>query len=333
MTNKTLTLLVATLIRLVVSSKEFHSTISHTTAFVSRKRNAPSKSVQCFARTTNEATKAVTTDYNYVNSEDNGYPWQFNGRAILCPMLVRTSTSLGDRSTQNKLDKWNILPWSLFGWTIGGTVALEYDDSPVGPYTEFVRLGCLASTLHAQPSTSNVDGESSFSLFGGSKRLTVGQMGTKLFVNESIAMDLCEKVWDMTAFLSDDNIAHEHRTTITAVQMVDDELPPASAKSNVNSLTLGSISQFPLLWTPTITTIWAQILPRIPTIAVLQNKEQEQQDPFLPLNRLRLSTKVKLVTSPEIRNSKSVNNNDEIPLGFGVALCALKIEISPRLLD
>ena len=323
---------VSFVLALLISSSQFHGA----SAFVGQIRSSRSMSDHRLRRTqwdeqhqvrttrTKIASSAetITTTTDYVNSQDAEFPWQFNGRAILCPMLVRTSTSLSDPASQEKLEKWNILPWSFFGWTVGGTVALEYDDSPVGPYTEFARLGCLASTLHRQEDTPSSG--------GGSQRVLVGQVGTKLYVNENIALSLCEQVWNMTAYLSNDEIVQEHRDTIAGVQAVDDELTDSKqdrkTDTTVNALTIGTVNSIPLLWTPTITTIWAQLSPRIPSVTLLQGEYHSG----LPLNRLRLSTKVKFVTSPEIRKSRS---SDVIPLGFGVALCGLKIEISPRILD
>ena len=318
---------VSFVLALLLSARQFHGT----SAFVGQIHSSRSISAHHIRRTqcgglhhigtsSNLASSAetITTATDYVNSQDVEFPWQFNGRAILCPMLVRTSNSLGDATSQEKLEKWNILPWSFFGWTVGGTVALEYDDSPVGPYTEFARLGCLASTLHRQEDTPSSG--------GGSQRVLVGQVGTKLYVNETIALTLCEQVWNMTAYLSNDEIVQEHRDTIAGVQAAEGSNQNRKADATVNALTIGTVQSIPLLWTPTITTIWAQLSPRIPSVTLLQGGYHSG----LPLNRLRLSTTVKFVTSPEIRKSRS---SDVIPLGFGVALCGLKIEISPRILD
>ena len=62
------------------------------------------------------------------------YPWSFDGRLWFRPALVKTPEGPlpGD-----------VRPLGVFGWTLGGVVYLEYDESPVGPYVEYVTMGSL----------------------------------------------------------------------------------------------------------------------------------------------------------------------------------------------
>ena len=62
------------------------------------------------------------------NGLDKDYPWCFTGRLWFRPALVKVQ----DSNTQG-LDRI-ISVLNLFGYTLGGTVALEYDTSPVGPH-------------------------------------------------------------------------------------------------------------------------------------------------------------------------------------------------------
>ena len=65
---------------------------------------------------------------------------------------------------------------SLFGWTVGGVVALEYDESPVGPYREYVSMGAVVT-----------------------KRGALGQWGSRLYVSSAPAEAICKEVWGVPA--------------------------------------------------------------------------------------------------------------------------------------
>ena len=63
------------------------------------------------------------------NGLDPEYPWRFEGRFIFRPSLVRTDSGLDGNGGPPSA---TLL--SLFGYSLGGSVILEYDISPVGPY-------------------------------------------------------------------------------------------------------------------------------------------------------------------------------------------------------
>lgn len=228
----------------------------------------------------------LTKQKNYENSDDPDFPHQFTGRAVLVPMLIR----LMDK-TERKSDEYK--PWSIFGWTVGGIVALEYDESPVGPYLEYVQLGCLASLWHkGQPKG----------------RFLTGQVGQKLFVNETQALTLCESVWNLQGYKAPPEIVESHSQAMDA--FFSDKLEgPALPFSNL-----------PLLWTPTITAIWAQLLPALP-----QTTDETSRISALTLNRLRVSGRARLVLR---QFAPCEEEGDAIPLGVGVAVRQALIEIS-----
>ena len=58
----------------------------------------------------------------------------------------------------------------------GGVVSLEYDESPVGPYYEYVTMGSLVY-----------------------KRGFLGQWGSRLFVSTQPAEEVCRRIWEVPA--------------------------------------------------------------------------------------------------------------------------------------
>jgi hypothetical protein len=115
--------------------------------------------------------RATASQHAPAPSADPEYPWSFTGRVWFQPALVRTPAP-------NAVAP-GITPLSLFGWTLGGTVCLEYDESPAGRYLEVVQMGALVAS----------DG-------GG-----VGQWGTRLWVSTAPAEELCRAVWGVPAEL------------------------------------------------------------------------------------------------------------------------------------
>merc|ERR1719247_1335179 len=102
------------------------------------------------------------------NGVDDAYPWRFDGRLWFRPAFVRAPEPDALPEGMSAV--------SLFGWTVGGVVALEYDESPVGPYREYVSLGALVT-----------------------KRGALGQWGRRLFVSTRAAEEVCQRVWDVPA--------------------------------------------------------------------------------------------------------------------------------------
>ena len=91
--------------------------------------------------------------------------WRFEGRFVFAPQLVRVPDDPPDAFVVN-----------LFGWTLGGVVALQYDSSLVGPYLEFVEMGALVV-----------------------RNGCIGQWGAHLLVSNDEAKQACEDVWRVPA--------------------------------------------------------------------------------------------------------------------------------------
>ena len=117
------------------------------------------------------------------NGRDEEYPWCFTGRLWFRPAIVKIPSD-SNPSAPSPPPSLSIL--NLFGYTIGGTVALEYDTSPVGPYKEYVTMGAVVS-----------------------KRGALGQWGSRLYVSTQVAEDVCRDVWGVPAIVADINFVEE----------------------------------------------------------------------------------------------------------------------------
>ena len=109
------------------------------------------------------------------NGLDEDYPWRFEGRFVFRPSLVRITQSSSTPPSANLL--------SLFGYSLGGSVVLEYDVSPVGPYREYVTMGGVVGGGEVTVGEPN------------KKLLGIGQWGTDLYVTTQVAEDVCKQVW------------------------------------------------------------------------------------------------------------------------------------------
>ena len=251
-----------------------------------------------------------------IAAAENGnsdYPWQFEGRLWFRPALVRV-TSDSDRPPPSV----SIL--SIFGWTLGGVVALEYDDSPVGPYREYVTMGAVVS-----------------------KRGGVGQWGSSLYVSTDVAQRVCEDVWGVPAELADIDFADgggEAKTTqclrvesAPGVESADVArerievrgwgstrvLPDAAAGGEPKRFPSGGL---PVLWTPTIKALWAPLIPLPPSSPDRVSSGDGRGS--LPLHKLRLSAgalRLRLC-------GQEPSNSLGIPLGVGLIVDNVLIEIS-----
>lgn len=224
------------------------------------------------------------------NGVDDEYPWLFRGRLWFRPALVRSppAGALPD----------GVSAVGLFGWTVGGVVALQYDESPVGPYLEYVSMGAVVS-----------------------KRGAVGQWGSRLYVSNGRAERACSDVWGVPA-------------TETRIQFDEDgdwlrvDLPPTpgnvpefrlSGWANTRSSATGapSVASLPVLWTPTLKALWAPLVP-VPL--------QPDVEPQLNLHDLRLS-----LSSFRLQLCGQ-QASDELGISFpvGLSVDGVVIEISEK---
>ena len=204
--------------------------------------------------------------------------WRFEGRFIFAPQLVRVPDDPPDAFVVN-----------LFGWTLGGVVALEYDSSIVGPYLEFVEMGALVVRSGAS-----------------------GQWGARLLVANEEAKEACEDVWRVPAGTRSLNYVEEGDTL--AVEGND-----AASTIHGWARVRGGLRLFgwrspalPVLWTPAIKALWAPV------------KLPSSRDVHLDVHVLGLSA-----TSIALRRFRDNRDVDRIPLGVCVAADGLRIDIAP----
>lgn len=224
------------------------------------------------------------------NGLDTEYPWRFDGRFWFRPALVRMP--------KEGAVPGGARPLGLFGWTLGGVVCLEYDESPVGPYFEYVTMGAVVTK-------------------GG----TIGQWGSRLFVSTRVAEEVCQRVWDVPAEVA--RIDFQERPG----QGLRVDAPPAvgcktgDAEICVHGWAGTRTSQegseptggLPVLWTPSIKALW---FPLVPFPAA--------EGSGMPLHRLRLSA------SSLRLHLCGQSSSDElgVPLPVGFSADGLRIEIA-----
>lgn len=197
------------------------------------------------------STSNVENEFNVKRgvskSTDPEYPYQFTGRLWFSPALVKVP---GEDEMKRSLTSKSINVLSLFGYTLGGTVTLEYDTSPVGPYREYVTMSSLVT-----------------------KRASVGQWGSRLYVSTQEAEDVCKTVWGVPAEVANidfregvmDQSANSSHLKVTNLPCPDS--PPQNVQNiqvegwkntrilNPDEYKNGEAKRFgniPVLWTPSI---------------------------------------------------------------------------------
>ena len=236
------------------------------------------------------------------NGRDEEYPWLFTGRLWFRPAIVRVE----DSNTDSLDDTGIVSILSLFGYTIGGTVALEYDESPVGPYREYVSMGALVAC---------------------SKGGMVGQWGSRLYVSNKQAEVICQDVWGVPAEVA--NIDFIEETNSLQVRSAPDPLSITKtscpnievtgwSKTRVNNENSPVRGGLPILWTPTIKALWAKLLP------LTLNKDSQNNG--LPVHKLRLSA-----SSVSLQFcSQQPSDLLGIPLPIGLSVDNVLIEIGRK---
>jgi len=258
-------------------------------------------------------------DITSYRTGESAFPWIFTGRCIFVPSLIKVDEQAANSSNDN------LFVLNLFGWTLGGTVALEYDDSPVGYYREWVKLGGLA--VYPRRSTTQ-------------QSLLIGQFGSRLYVSRPEAEVLCERVWGLVAnkgasiqFLDEQDCNNSPIRLVQSTNTRGDSIAlTASGWNHVRKSGGVSFEKLSLLvWTPTIKAIWCCLL-RFPLSFYRDNsKEDEDGDNLLPLHRLRLSGRVRPTRiDAETTGATSLPKSQKtMYFGLGLAVENLIIEISP----
>jgi hypothetical protein len=263
-------------------------------------------------------TTPVSSNQNNENGLDASYPWRFEGRFIFRPSLVRVPSDIEDYPPCSKLI-------SLFGYTIGGSVILEYDVSPVGPYREYVKMGGLVALGRISVGESLLGGAEQTNILG------LGQWGTKLYVSTQVAEDVCKEVWGVPAIVADIELEESGD-----ILRDGPDIDASRRKFNLSGWmgtrimtstdTSDSINRFgniPIFWTPTIKALWAPVcLPSWGSSNEIDNKQA------LPVHKLRLSASaIELQFCERVKNEQS---SDEIPLGLALVVDNVMIEIGRR---
>ena len=257
-------------------------------------------------------TATPVTTVGERNGLDEEYPWRFEGRFIFRPSLVRITPSSSSPPSANLL--------SLFGYSLGGSVVLEYDVSPVGPYREYVTMGGVVGLGQVSVGETN------------KRLLGVGQWGTDLYVSTQVAEDVCKQVWGVPAqvanidFDEDGNIIQDGPDSEVGSQSERfkkvfqlkgwNNTRVLSAEELQKTKRFGNI---PIFWTPTIKALWAPI--SFPNIS---NKATQEE--LLPVHKLRLSASALRLKQCK-RNQPS---EGEIPIGLALVVDNVLIEIGEQ---
>lgn len=243
------------------------------------------------------AAPAVAMAAAPVQSEENGidsnYPYRFDGRLWFNPALVRCD------SIDPPAEGVQLI--NLFGWTLGGTVCLQYDESPVGPYVEYVTMGALVA-----------------------KRGAVGQWGSRLFVSTQPAEEVCRRVWDVPAEVADLTFEDEGdgwglSVSSAPARVASSATETIRVRGWANTRSGGTADEsfggLPVLWTPSIKALWAPIRVPLPF---------GDGDAKLPLHDLRLSVASARLHLTGQRPSDGLG----VPLPIGLSVDGLRIEIA-----
>jgi hypothetical protein len=259
--------------------------------------------------------------------DDNDYPYQFTGRLLFSPSLVPTNTATEILGKNHP----TVTILSFLGYTLGGSVALEYDTSPVGPYKEYVTMSSLVA-----------------------KNGMIGQWGSRLFVSTQEAEDVCRDIWGVPAELAQIDF-HEENMHGNSDSRLETTACCAPANSTQRAMPQRIVVQswkdtrvlkqpkdttkrwgnVPVYWTPTIKALWLRYTPfpnsdahQEDIVPKQQNSmEADERGGMLPLHKLRISA-----SAIRLRWSGWNGESEEgsVPLGVGLVVDNVLIEIGNR---
>jgi len=253
---------------------------------------------------------SASTTVGERNGLDSDYPWRFEGRFIFRPSLVRVPDAADAAPKSASLIQ-------LFGFSLGGSVALEYDVSPVGPYREYVDMGGLVALGGVDVGIENrLD----------SRSLVLGQWGSNLYVSTKVAEDVCRQVWGVPAEVANIDFEESGSRIIDGPDCDKQEEGPnffclrgwqntRMVEDNRDKRSSYFFRRIPVYWTPTIKALWAPLL--------LSGGSDQN---CLPLHRLRLSAgqiQIKPCARPQPKDG-------EVPLGLALVVDNALIEIAER---
>eukprot|EP00435_Cladocopium_sp_Y103_P045165 s2058_g12.t3 len=227
-----------------------------------------------------------------LKSQEDDVQWVFTGRAWFRPAI---------QQVKNQPKEVSFV--SLLGWSLGGLVCLEYDDSPCGAYREVVDMGSVV-------------------VRGGA----IGQWGSRLCVSSQEAEDLCRAVWGVPAecrsitFDKGTGTSEGLRcsTSHDAVKVTGWEALRLREAEDTSGLTFSIPGRLPIWWTPTIKSLW---LP-------LRLGENEDG---LKLHRIFLSAeKLSLQWHWPGDDTPNTGDAEGVPLPLSILADGLKVEICPE---
>lgn len=305
--------------------------------------------------TTAAALAKKTNSKKKIIKGDEDYPWIFTGRLWFRPSIIK----IPQAAFNNVKAKHSIQAINILGYTIGGSVALEYDTSPIGPYKEYVTMGSLVLKIN-------------------NGKVYLGQWGENLYVSTKEAASICDDIWGVPAQLANIEFVEEsdskdnmfiqsaplsYTTTATTTTATESNTKSSNIfeilfskdknkkqkdinniqvngwyktrKCNTNDLTLDVIKNRPsidMLWTPTIKALWLPF-----TLPFFQqynnsNNNNDNDESLLPLHKLRLSAdSIGIVQSNQILKDSTDGGNTDLlgfTLPFGLVVDNVAIEIS-----
>lgn len=210
---------------------------------------------------------------------------------------------------------------------------LEYDESPVGPYREYVTMGGVVGLGKVTVGDTDTTTDSN----ADERKLGIGQWGTNLYVNTQVAEDVCQQVWGVPAQVADIDF-------VESGDILSDG-PDAGGNGNngkrkftlsgwknarvLNDNEIDAAKQFgniPIYWTPTIKALWAPLL--LPGGIGGKAPATEQ---LLPLHKLRLSASALRLKRCRRMQSETSTDQGEVPLGLTLVVDNVLIEIGERI--
>ncbi|CAJ1414095.1 unnamed protein product [Effrenium voratum] len=218
--------------------------------------------------------------------------WAFGGRVWFRPALVQTPEPSPPEVTF----------LSLFGWSLGGVVCLEYDESPCGPYREVVDMGALVLRNGA-----------------------VGQWGSRLCVSSKEAEQICREIWQVPAEQRQITFAGDSKplrcsVANDAVDVAGWEALRLCDGAEGLGLTVSPSGRLPVWWTPQIKALWLPFR--------LGGPEEIEQP--LALHQLFLSAvKVSLQWRWPGEDKATTGEAEGLALPFSILADGVKIEICP----
>lgn len=205
---------------------------------------------------------------------------------------------------------------------------LEYDVSPVGPYTEYVTMGGVVSLGKVDTGDAGINSVE--------RTLGVGQWGTNLYVSTQIAEDVCQNVWGVPAQVADIEFVESGDVLADGPDDDDDDGNnngnrkfTLSGWENARIMNSGEegakrYGNIPIYWTPTIKALWA------PLLFPGRREGTTSEEQLLPLHKLRLSASaLRLKRCQRIQAGTAVQEG-EVPLGLALVVDNVLIEIGER---